>query len=423
LQSPLKYKIHYFYKAQNKNMQLRILLVLLFFITNFIGQNIKSIQLRPLQKNNFSSIVPLGTVLELSFDDLEADSKDYQYRIEHMTHDWQKSRLLSSQYINGFDENNIINVTNSFNTFQSYTHYAVKIPNINTVITKSGNYLISILNDNDEVVFSRKFVLYENAATIGVAVARSRNAKTTSTQQTVEFSINHPNVRINSPSQEVNVVLLKNENWNEQITDLQPTFFKRNQLKYTYTNKTNFWGGNEYLNFDSKFIRNKSLNVVKIEMKDIFHHYLYPSTYKPNRKYKYNPDINGQFVIRTLEANDTNTEADYAMMHFTLYADEPFTNKEVHVYGAFNNFKIEEENKMSYNFEDSCYQAEVLLKQGFYNYTFATVDENETVNTNDINGSFFQTENVYTVIAYFKAFGGLYDRVIGIGSGFFDQNR
>ncbi|MGK0325253.1 MAG: hypothetical protein ACJA1D_000592, partial [Polaribacter sp.] len=112
-------------------MHQRFFITFLFFTTIVVSQNIKSIQLRPLQENNFSSIVPLGTVLELSFDDLDSDSKDYQYKIEHMTHDWQKSRLLSSQFIDGFDQNSIIDVTNSFSTFQNYTHYAVKIPNIN----------------------------------------------------------------------------------------------------------------------------------------------------------------------------------------------------------------------------------------------------------------------------------------------------
>ena len=405
-------------------MPRKLFITFLFFKTFIVAQNIKSIQLSPIQENNYSAIVPLGTVLELSFDDLDNDSKDYQYKIEHMTHDWRKSRLLASQYIDGFDENNIINVTNSFNTFQSYTHYAVKIPNVNTVITKSGNYLLSVINyDTDEVVFTRRFVLYENMATIGVAVSRSRNAKTLSSQQTLEFTVNHPNIRINNPAQEVHVVLLKNENWNEQITDLQPTFFKPNQLKYTYANKTNFWGGNEYLNFDSKLIRNKSINVVRIEMQDIFHHYLFPYTYDENRDYQYNPDINGQFVVRTLEGNDPNTEADYAMMHFTLYADELFKDKEVYVYGGFNNFEIEEDAKMTYDFEDNSYKGNLLFKQGFYNYTYATVDKFNKVNTNEVNGTFFETENEYIVITYFKPFGGLYDRVIGIGTGFFNQDR
>ena len=404
-------------------MSQKLVLCLLFISTRFFSQNIKSIQLRPLQENNFSAIVPLGSPLEISFDDLDADSKDYQYKIEHMTHDWKSSRLSSSQFIDGFDQNTIVNVSNSFNTLQNYTHYSVRIPNINTVITKSGNYLLSILNTDDDVIFTRRFVLYEPSTTVGVTVERSRNSKTLNTQQTIEFIINHPKIKINNPAQEVHVVILKNNNWEEKITNLQPTFFRPNQLSYTYTNKTNFWGGNEYLNFDNKLIRNNSLNVVKIIKKDIFHHYLYPFEFNPFRKYSYNPDINGQFVIRTLEAKDSKTEADYAMIHFTLSVEEAFSEREVYVYGAFNDFKITDENKMYFDQEERAYKANILLKQGFYNYTFATKETNGNINTNDVNGSFYETENEYTVIVYYKPFGSFFERVVGIGTGFFDQNR
>ena len=310
----------------NPIMKLKLSYFFLFIATSLHAQQIKSIQLRPLQEKVFTSIVPLGTVLELSFDDLDADSKSYQYKIEHMTSDWKKSRMLTSQYIDGFDQNTILEVTNSFNTLQSYTHYRVQIPNTNSIITKSGNYLLSVLNDYDELVFSRRFVLYERRAIIGVSVERSRNTKTSNTQQTIQFSINHPTLQINNPRQEIKVVVLKNENWNEKITNLQPTFFKVNQLLYTYTNKTNFWGDNEYYNFDTKFLRNRSLGIQQIEKKEVYHHYLYPENYNKYKKYTYFPDINGQFVIRTLEANDAEIEADYAMMHFSLNTYQPFSD-------------------------------------------------------------------------------------------------
>ena len=403
-------------------MKKTLLLIILYFPIICFGQNIKTIQLRPLAPNNYSAIVPLGTVLELSFDDLDADAKEYQYHIQHMTHDWQKSRLLSSQYIDGFQKNTIINNTNSFNTFQPYTHYSVKIPNVNSVITRSGNYLLSVMDEYDEVIFTRRFVLYEKAAVAGVAVSRSRDNETFNSQQTVEFTVNHPNIRVNAPQQEINVVVIKNDNWNETITGLQPTFFRPNQLQYRYSIRNNFWAGNEYLNFDTKTLFNRSMNIVKIERKDIFYHYIYPTTYTPNLDYRFNPDINGQFVIRTVEGADPNTEADYAMMNFALNVDEPFLDKDVYVYGAFNNFELNEENKMVYSSETNSYFTNILLKQGFYNYTFVTVDKFNKV-YNDVMGSFFQTENEYKVLVYYKPFGGLFDRVIAVGSGTFSADR
>lgn len=409
-----------------KKILLIILLTTLWILSSegqeTMHKNIKSIQLRPLAQNQFSAIVPLGTVLELSFDDLEADQKDYYYKVEHMTHDWEPSKILSSQYIDGFQSNIILNVNNAFNTYQNYTHYSIKVPNINTIITKSGNYLLSVLNDADEVIFSRRFVLYENTAVVGVATSISRDTKTYSTDQTVQFSVNYPRLRINNPDQEVKVTVIQNQNWNTAITDLKPQFFKNNQLIYRYINKSNFKGGNQFLNFDNKILRNKSMNIVKVERKDIYHNYLAPFQRKDNPTYSYNPDINGQFVIRTLEGADNNTEADYAVMHFNLLS-EKVSNKDIYVLGAFNNFELNPENKMSFDTESNSYNAQLLLKQGFYNYTFATKDSNGSVSYGDILGDFSITENEYTVIVYFRQIGGLYDRVIGVGNSYFEGER
>jgi hypothetical protein len=383
---------------------------------------IKSVQLRPLSKNQFSAIVPLGTTLELSFDDLEADQKDYYYKVQHMTHDWKPSSILSSQYIDGFQSNIILNVNNAFNTYQNYTHYSIKIPNQNTIITKSGNYLLSVLNDNDDVIFTRRFVLYENTATVGVSASRSRNTKTLNKEQTIQFTVFHPSLRINNPDQEVHVSVIQNQNWNTAITNLKPQFFKNNQLIYRYTRKSNFSGGNQYLNFDNKVIRNKSMNIIKVERKKLYNNYLSPYQKRETPTYSYNPDINGQFIIRTLEGSDNNTEADYARMHFRLQTNE-IPNKEVYVAGAFNDFNLNSENKMQFDKELNAYTTNFLLKQGFYNYTYVTKDSNGIVDYGGILGNFSITENEYTVLVYFKKIGGLFDRVIGVGNSYFTGER
>ncbi|MEE4000229.1 DUF5103 domain-containing protein [Tenacibaculum sp. FZY0031] len=409
-------------------MKKELSLIAFLLVVSSFAQNIKTVQLRPKNNPNFyAPIVRLGAVLKLSFDDLDADSKQYQYKIEHMTHDWKPSSMTSNQYIEGFEQNEIINFTNSFNTLQPYTHYTVEIPNQNTIITKSGNYLISVIDENYEVVFTRRCVFYEDITTVGVAAFRSRNTATTNQQQTVQFSVNHPGLQINTPSQEINVVLFQNHNWNTAITNLQPIFIKPQQLLYNHTIKTNFWGGNEFLNFDTKFIRNSSLNVARVERKNLYHSYLYTDEPRTDKIYTYNPDINGQFVVRTTERDVVddrdNTEADYSVVHFSLEAFEPYENKDVYVYGAFNNYELSEENKMIYDSSQRIYKATLPFKQGFYNYSYVTLSNNKNIDLHEVDGSFYQTENEYTVIVYYKPFGEIYDSVIGVGYGFFNQNR
>ena len=398
------------------------ILFLSFCVNAFSQINIKSIQLRPLEVNNFSTIAPLGKTLVLSFDDLDADQKEYSYKIEHMDSDWKPSRISTNEYIVGFNQNSILEYENSFNTLQNYTHYKIQIPNGSTKITKSGNYLISVLDENQNLVFSRRFTYYETKALVGVSVIRSRNTKAKNQQQTVQFTVNYNANEIRNPSQEIKTVVLQNNIWKTAISDLKPQFFRNNQLVYKYYNKPNFYSGNEYLHFDNKQIRNSTVQIARVEKKEIYHTYLYPQEKRNLKAYTYFPDINGQFAIRTIEGNNSYTEADYAMVYFSLESDELF-NKQVYVYGAFNDFKTTAENKMKYNANTKKYEISILLKQGFYNYTFATQDINNVINLHELNGSFFETENEYTVLVYYKAFGENYQRVIGVGNAKINQQQ
>ena len=378
--------------------------------------SIKSIQLKPLTQKNTSNILilPLGSAFELSFDDLKVDQQDYYYKLEHMTYDWKPSNIFPNEYIEGFQENAITTIENSFNTLQNYTHHRVQFPNSNTRITKSGNYLLSVLDDDYDVVFTRRFTLYQNKTTVGARVIRSRNTLTRNQKQTVHFNINYDENSVQNPTQELRVVVLQNDNWTTAVSDLTPQYFKRNQLVYNYVGKPEFWSGNEYLNFDNKQIRNSTVQIASVEQQEIFHSYLHTQDRRNNKPYTYFPDINGQFVIRTIEGANTSSEADYAQVHFSLTSINPI-EKEVHIYGAFNNFKMTPETKMTFNSSTQNYEASILLKQGFYNYTFATKEDNEKANLHELNGSFFQTENEYKVIVYQKAFGQNYFQAIGLG--------
>lgn len=396
------------------------LFTLSFFAQEIVlpPDHIKSIQLSATRSNDFSPIIPLNGSIALSFDDLEADEKDYYYKLEHCDKNWKTSDLISTEFVKGYAEEQIQNYDNSFNTLQDYTHYSIRFPNEDTRIKISGNYRISVLDDDETIIFTRYFIVYEPICTVGVSVHRSRDVSYIDSQQSVQFSINHPNFRINSPQNEIYPVLIQNNDFSTQITGLKPQFMRGEQLLYKYDKETAFWGGNEYLNLDTKEVRYSNMTVAKvISGTDLYHSYLYLDRDRSTDTYTYYPDVNGNFVIRSVRTDNSRTEADYSQVHFALDVYEVFPDKDVYVYGSFNNYQLADENRMTYNKESGHYETSFLLKQGFYNYTYITLGEDDSINTTDINGSHDETENEYTILVYYSKNGSYYDRVIGYGKG------
>ena len=57
-----------------------------------------------------------------------------------------------------------------------------------------------------------------------------------------------------------------------------------------------------------------------------------------------------------------------------------------------------------------------MLKQGFTNYQYTLVNNNGQIDEqNAIDGNFYQTENEYIVLVYYRGGAERYDRIIGIG--------
>lgn len=376
---------------------------------------IKSVIFEASTPNTYTPVIALGEVLNFSFDDLEGDQKYYYYKIEHYDYNWVPSKLMSTEFASGFPEDRIRKFENSFNTLQPYTHYRLTIPNENLRLKISGNYVLSVLDDRKNVVFSRRFIVYEPRVDVVVTVHRSRDIQNTYQKQDVEFIINHPNLNLRDHSQEIQVAVYKNWDWNSVRKNIAPKYVRNNQLMYNYVSEISYWGDNEYLYFDTKEIRNASVRIQKTRLEDIFNTYLYTDLERANRAYTFNPDVNGNFVVRTLDSDNQQTEPDYSRVYFSLETTVDPGNKNIYIYGNYNNWALGEDNKMHYNPKTKLYEATMLFKQGFYNYLYVLADQNQ-IDTRAIEGTFYETENEYSVVVYYKAFGDRYTQVVGIGS-------
>lgn len=377
---------------------------------------IKTINFRSNTNQSELPILTLNERLYLEFDVLSPDEDDYYYVIEHYNYDWTKSNLMKAEYLKGLDNVRIVNYENSFNTYQIYSNYRLQIPNQQTRLKVTGNYIIKILDDYDEIVFSRKFMVYENLVNVGVQLKRSRDVKHVNTKQSVDFTINTTNFNFNNPKQTVNTVILQNNNLKTAISVLKPQYILGNELIYRYTSESSFWGGNEYLNFETKDVRGTNLGVQFTDLEDLYHSYLYADINRYNRGYTYNPDINGNFQITILDRDNPSIEADYTVVHFSLQNPE-LANESIYVYGAFNNYALNTSNEMVFNPDSGFYEKDIKLKQGFYNYKYVLVNSEGALEEGVISGDFYETENNYKVLVYYRDLGARYDRIVGFGEG------
>lgn len=365
------------------------------------------------EKSQFP-VVRIGQSFSLQFDDLSGDEETYYYKITHCNADWTPSSLLKSEYIKGMDEQPLRPESNSYATLQSYSYYRLNLPNDLTKITLTGNYMLSIVDRFGEELFSRRFVVYNPLVAVQAEVKRSRDLQYFDTKQSVQFTIKELDLHLQDPKSSVKVAILQNYRWDNAITTLKPQFTMGRELIYKYDLESAFDGGNEYFYFDSKDLRVASGGILRVEQNQLFEHYLFGNISRANRVYTYNPDINGDFLVNTVNGENPNTESDYVWVHFALEASSSFWAKDVYVYGKFSNYELSDAYKLTYNEANGMYQGKILLKQGFYNYKFATKNKN-SVDFNEIGGNFYQTENDYMILVYYRAPGAIYDQIVGLG--------
>ena len=369
--------------------------------------------------NNNSSQFPIlkkDSFIELSFDDLNASEDDYYYKISYYNYDWSDSILFKNEFIEGLDNIRVSNYENSFNTLQRYTHYKLTLPNSSTDFKLSGNYKIHIYNSNDELQFSRRFVYLNPIISVSANVFRTRNLNYFQTHQNIKFNLTQNDLGlIQGLEDNLNIIIIQNNQWSNSISGIQPQFKNNKVLKYRYDIKTSFEGGNEYLFFDTKDLRITGPNVSFINLGVLYESYLYTDIPRKKFPYSFNQDINGGFQIRTvIGSQNAEIEADYSWVYFTLAASIELPETDLFILSDFNNYEPNRDNLMSYNKTLDVYEAKILIKQGFYNYKYFA----NTVSgwkPNLVSGNFFQTENSYKILVYYKAPGEIFDELIGIG--------
>lgn len=377
------------------------------------GQNINGIQLFNPQKNDETAVIGFNEKLILRFDDLDNGSNSYRYTIRHRDRNWQDDGLFFTEYATGIMNGIIDQFEYSFNTLQKYTHYELIFPNDKIQPKISGNYeLIVYKISPDKPLFVKRFSIVEGNANLELRVTRINNGNK---NQRIEVQAIANGIDLTSNIRNTSLSIIQNNNWQTVVTEHSPSTITGNKLIFQQPNLS-FSGNNEFYYFDNKIINQPMGMVARTDnVNGEYHTYLY-SVWAYPMNYQYQPDVNGAYFFRRndlgLERN-ANREGDYAWVYFSLES-EP-VDDEIYILGQFNDYIANEQSKMTYDTHTKRYIAKIYLKQGFYNYILATRKKNLPLNYGEINGNFWQTENLYQAFLYYRPYGRNYDGLLGYG--------
>lgn len=365
-------------------------------------------------------VMELGNgYVDIDFDDMSHEYRRYVYKLEHCEADWTVSEdIFESDYCEGFaDGNTIDDVEKSLMTNTLYTHYSLRIPNSRCKPKLSGNYRITIYDDNDdgkEVLRACFFVVEPSARQMGVGLSVSANTDIdiNNSHQQVSMKLNYGNLyRVTNPQEQLKTVVLQNDRWDNARWNAKPQFINLDGLIWNHNCDYIFEAGNEYRKFEILSTDVASMGIDNISW-DGSQYHAYPFLALPRPNYLYDEDANGAFLIRNSDNIENDTQSDYMMVHFQLKSLK-VANGRIYVNGAWTNDRFLPRYEMVYDDAAQMYETQVLMKLGYYSYQFLLVDNSGRARVLPSEGSYYQTENKYQAFVYFKEQGGRTDRLVG----------
>ena len=362
--------------------------------------------------------------LELHFDDLDTDFKNYYYTFQLCNADWTPANIQSFDYIRGFQTNRITTYRNSSIVSTRYIHYQVTIPERSSAPTRSGNYLLKVFlnDDTSRLAFTKRFLVVNNKASVSALITQPFNANFFKTHQRLQVSVNTVNAQINAFSpQDLKVVMVQNNVWSSASVIDRPTIFRGNYFEYSDEEYSTFQAGKEWRWLDLRSLRLLSDRMAKIvdtnkTRTDI---YVKPDGERRSQVYIYYRDINGIYTVENIDGTNPYWQSDYAWVHFTFIppGNRAYEGKSVYLFGELTTYAADEESKMIFNDQTGVYEKALFLKQGYYNYSYVTLTDKKQEGFNpsleNTEGNYWGTENSYMVLVYFRPFGARADELIG----------
>lgn len=388
--------------------------------------NIKSVQLYQSGNQLGYPIIRLnsGDRVDLHFDEIGGGVKAYSYTFQLCNADWTPALLSQFDYMRGFMQQRINTYRSSSIAFTRYTHYQATLPDQNCYPTRSGNYIVRVFlnSDTGKTIITKRLLVVEEKANVPAQIQQPFNGQYFRTGQKVQFKVQlNDGLNVSNHLQQVKVAILQNFRWDNAHTDLRPTFFSRNTLEYNTEQDAIFPAGKEWRWLDMRSLRFQSDRILNARyLPNSTEIFMKPDTDRSKQKFNFFRDANGMFTIETTESLNPFWQIDYATVHFAYIPPNniPYPDKDVYLFGQLTDYNLRDTAKMVFNQEKGIYETSLFLKQGYYDYCYVTVDRNDPKRSASFDfteGNFWETENEYMILVYFRPIGGRADELICVG--------
>jgi hypothetical protein len=357
--------------------------------------------------------------LTMQFDLLDGRPVELYYSLFHFDQNWTPNDLRPEEYVNGFQETQITQYATSRKTLIPYVHYQFTLTSDLFIV--SGNYLACISDRNKNVLFTKRFYVSANNILVSTKFKDPTNASLYRSHQALEVTINTNKKMIANNGKELSMHIFQNGDPNTLQIKTNPNSYVGDLFYFNKIDDILFKAMKEYRHKDIRTLVSTTQDIVYWdEKKDNYHCWLIADDLRVYKSYLTDYDINGQFLILNRDIADANLESDYIMAHFTLNSRDVLSDP-VYLYGAFSNWKLSPEFEMDYDPSRKAYQGSVLLKMGYYNFMYAVPDKMNIPDTSPIEGDWYETENDYNILVYYRPFGSRYDQLLFAGE--FNSNR
>ena len=386
--------------------------------TAIFDNNFRS--LRACTESNYYAppVVELGgdDRVRIEFDEMSPEMRYMRYSLLHCDANWQPSQLVESDYVDGFNEADIEEYDFSSGTFANYVHYGISLPNEDMPILLSGNYLLRVYpeEDSENTLLQVRFSIVEKAVDIFAEVTSRTDIDYNKSHQQVTVTVDTKDYRVENMYADLKVVVTQNARSDNEAIVTNPLRVSSNKAFFEHDRKLIFPAGNEFRRFEMTTTNYIGMGIDRYAYHDPFYHAeLKIDEPRCYGSYTYDQTQYGRFTIRESNAFDSNTGADYMIVHFALDIPRQ-SGGDIFVDGEFTQHNFTNANRMHFNEATNRYELDMPLKQGAYNYQYLWLPHgSKAALTAPIEGDFYQTVNEYQIKVYNRRLGERYDRLIG----------